>query len=279
MAAPQRDKMGLHESGSHSVMASPREKAQCVLWYAESKSVVSVQRNFRRVHRKDAPADKSVRKWYQQFQETGSVVKGHSPGRPNTSQDDTQRIRVAFQRSPKRSVLHVSRQLQIPKSTVHDVVHRRLKLRAHKPQLMQHIQPRDKPQRVNFVTFMLEQLNADYSYLQKILFSDEAIFHTHGVVNRHNCRIWGSENPHALMEHVHDSSRVNMWCGIMSGRIVGPFVFHESTITSAVCLDMLENFVFPQIAEVDGLIFQQDVAPPHFGAIVRTALDERFHGR
>jgi hypothetical protein len=42
---------------------------------------------------------------------------------------------------------------------------------------------------------------------------------------------------------------------------------------------MLENFVLPQIAEVDGLIFQQDGAPPHFGAIVRTALDEQFPGR
>jgi hypothetical protein len=126
---------------------------------------------------------------------------------------------------------------------------------------------------------MLEQLTADDSYLQKILFSDEATFHTHGVVNHHNCRIWGSENPHALMEHVRDSPNVNVWCGIMSDRTVGPFFFHKITITSAVYLDMLENFVFPQIAEVDGLIFQQDGTPPHFGAIVRTALDERFPGR
>jgi hypothetical protein len=126
---------------------------------------------------------------------------------------------------------------------------------------------------------MLEQLTADDSYLQKILFSDEATFHTHGVLNRHNCRIWGGENPHALMEHVRDSPKVNVWCGIMSDRIVGPFFFHESTITSAVHLDILQNFVFPQTAEVDCLIFQQDGAPPHFGAIVRTALDERFLGR
>jgi hypothetical protein len=126
---------------------------------------------------------------------------------------------------------------------------------------------------------MLEQLTADDDYLQKIIFSDEDTFHTHGVVNRHNCRIWGNENPHALMEHVRDSPKVNMWCSIMSDRTVGPFIFHESTITSAVCLDMLENFVFPQIAEVDGLIFQQDGAPPHVGATVRTALVERFPGR
>jgi hypothetical protein len=65
----------------------------------------------------------------------------------------------------------------------------------------------------------------------------------------------------------------------MSDRIVGPFFFHESTITGAVYLDMLQNFVFPQTAEVDSLIFQQDGAPPYFGAIVRTALDKRFPGR
>jgi hypothetical protein len=131
-AAPYRGKLGLHESGSHSVMAPPQEKAQRVLWFAESKSVVTVQRNFRRVYRKDAPTDKSIREWYQQFQETGSVVKGQSPGKPSTSKDDTERIQVVFQRSPKRFVRHVSRQLQIPKSTVHDVVDRRLKLRAYK---------------------------------------------------------------------------------------------------------------------------------------------------
>jgi hypothetical protein len=40
---------------------------------------------------------------------------------------------------------------------------------------------------------------------------------------------------------------------------------------------MLENFVFPQtVAEVDGLIFEQDGAPAYFGAIVSTTLDERL---
>jgi hypothetical protein len=141
---------------------------------------------------------------------SGSIVKGHTPDRPSTSQDDAERIRVAFQRRPKRSVRHVSCQLQIPKSTLRDVVHRRLNLRAYKIPLVQDIQPCDKPQSVNFVTFMLEQLTADDSYLQKILFSDEATLHTHGVANRHNCGIWGSENPHALMEHVRDIPKVNV---------------------------------------------------------------------
>jgi hypothetical protein len=32
------------------------------------------------------------------------------------------------------------------------------------------------------------------------------------------------------------------------------------------------------VAEVNGLNFQHDGAPAHFGAIVRTTLDERFPG-
>jgi hypothetical protein len=53
---------------------------------------------------------------------------------------------------------------------------------------------------------MPEQLTADDSHLQKVIFF-KAIFHTRGVVN---CRIWGGENPHALMEHVHNSPKVEV---------------------------------------------------------------------
>jgi hypothetical protein len=77
------------------------------------------------------------------------------------------------------------------------------------------------------------------------------------------------------MQHVHDSPKVNVWWGIMSDGIVGPCFFHESTTMSAVYLDVLENFVFPQIvAEADAVIFQQDDAPAHFCAIVWTAVDD-----
>jgi hypothetical protein len=66
----------------------------------------------------------------------------------------------------------------------------------------------------------------------------------------------------------------------MSDQIAGPCFFHESTTTSTVYLDMQDNFVFPQtVGEVDGLIFQQNGAPAHFGATAHTALDERFSDR
>ncbi|KAJ4449078.1 hypothetical protein ANN_00473 [Periplaneta americana] len=102
---------------------------------------------------------------------------------------------------------------------------------------------------------------------------DEATFHVSGKVNRHNCRIWGSENPSVVIEHQRDSPKWNVWCGIMRDRIIGA----EKTVTANTYLDMLQLYAVPQLP--DGAIFQQDGAPPHFANMVRTFLDEQFPAR
>jgi hypothetical protein len=53
-------------------------------------------------------------------------------------------------------------------------------------------------------------LEEDESGFKRIGFSDEAMFHMSGTVNRHNCCVWGSENPHDITEHECDSPKVNM---------------------------------------------------------------------
>ncbi|KAJ4428941.1 hypothetical protein ANN_25937 [Periplaneta americana] len=105
----------------------------------------------------------------------------------------------------------------------------------------------------------------------------EATFHVSGKVNRHNCRIWGSENPSVVIEHQRDSPKWNVWCGIMRDRIIGPYFFAEKTVTANTYLDMLQLYAVPQLP--DGAIFQQDGAPPHFANMVRTFLDEQFPAR
>jgi hypothetical protein len=125
----------------------------------------------------------------------------------------------------------------------------------------------------------LRQDNDD-GYLPKILFSGEAIFHVSGKVNRHNVRIWGSENPHHVIENIRDSPKVNVWCELMFNRTIEPFVFAESTVTKETYLDMLEQFVVPQVEDLQPtLIFQQDGARTHWGRIVRDYLDATFPNR
>ena len=52
------------------------------------------------------------------------------------------------------------------------------------------------------------------------MFTDEACFLVSGNVNRHNVRIWGSENPNVVIEHVCQSPKVNVWCGLTHDHLV-----------------------------------------------------------
>lgn len=62
-----------------------------------------------------------------------------------------------------------------------------------------------RPKRVAFAVDILGNIDDDARYLERIVFTDEATFHVNGVVNRHNCRIWGSEQPNEVFEYVRDS--------------------------------------------------------------------------
>ena len=66
----------------------------------------------------------------------------------------------------------------------------------------------------------------------------------------------------------------------MHDQVTGPFFFTQKTVSSVVYLDMLENFVFPQLEGLQSHVFlQQDGAPPHCGTIVRSSLNDHFPGR
>jgi hypothetical protein len=85
-------------------MTSLTEKAQCVVWLAETKSPVSVQRPFRKKYGKNPPDVKFVKSWMRKFLGTGTVEKGRSSGRPSISGETVTNIQTAFARSPSKSV-------------------------------------------------------------------------------------------------------------------------------------------------------------------------------
>jgi hypothetical protein len=89
---------------SYLKMATVREKAMCVLWFFETKSVTKMQRRYRTQHGKDPPADNVIRRWVKQFQETGSVLHRHGAGRPSISQELVDRIQQAFSRTPRNQL-------------------------------------------------------------------------------------------------------------------------------------------------------------------------------
>jgi hypothetical protein len=78
-------------------------------------------------------------------------------------------------------------------------------------------------------------------FVGRLLFSDEATFHISGKVNRHNVRIWRTE------QHMHqrDSSKFNVFCAVSREKVHGSFFFAEATsVTGDSFLDILENWLF-----------------------------------
>ena len=96
---------------------------------------------------------------------------------------------------------------------------------------------------------MLHRLNSDPGFLKRICFSGESAFHVSRLIYRHNSKIWGSENPHETYELERDSPKLIVWCGIMHDKIIGPFFFAEKSITAQIYLDLLTEYVSPQLEQ------------------------------
>jgi len=65
-------------------------------------------------------------------------------GRPRTSEEDVERIRQSCIRIPKKSIARRSVALGIPKTTIQNVLHKRLRLHAYKIQLKQEMKADDR---------------------------------------------------------------------------------------------------------------------------------------
>jgi hypothetical protein len=100
-------------------MASKQHKAFSVLEFSKTSFVIMA---FPRRYGIDPPMAKNIRRWYEQFQETGCLCKGRSPGRPRTSEENVHRILEAFQRSPRKSTCRASRELTIPRVKLEDLL-------------------------------------------------------------------------------------------------------------------------------------------------------------
>jgi hypothetical protein len=68
------------------------------------------------------------------------------------------RVRESFSRSPRKSIRQASRELGVPRLTDHDIVHKRLHLRAYKIQLLHHIKPEYHCKRTDFAVEMLSRI-------------------------------------------------------------------------------------------------------------------------
>ncbi len=262
-----------------------QQKVRLAIWYENLKSIVTVQRNFRKEYRTRAPRRDSILRYHANLMRYGSVwiPKDESEaGRPISarSAENIDKVLEAFRRSPEKSIRRASLQLDLNKTTIHRIL-KAAKLKAYKPQILHALYDEDIDRRMEFAELTLEKINSESDFLSLLIFSDEATFHVDGKVNKQNWRFWSDENPHFYVEKSLQSPKVVVWCAVWAGGLIGPYFF-DGTLTGDSYLEMLQNFFWPLICdlpEINDLIFQQDGAPPHYAINVREFLDESFPQR
>lgn len=231
-----------------------------------------------------APTRQTIYDIHRKFVETCSVKHAKGAGRPRSgrSLENVAMVQEMTNDDPSSSVRKVSAELGLSKDTVHRIRRLDLKFKPFKIQMVHQLLLGDYARRTQMCETLLEMIRQDPEFLGQLSFSDESTFHLSGHVNTQNCRIWGAENNHDFLEHERDSPKVNVWCLMTRQQIIGPFFFLEKTVTQANYLDMLQQFLSPQLEEAhltDSIWFMQDGAPPHYAHIVRDWLNLTFPNR
>ena len=99
---------------NRKMAANKDRRAFCVLDFHISRSVVTVQRNFRRKFGVQLPSVPSIRKWHANFKTRGCICKRKSTGCPPVSKANMEHVRESFTQSPQKSIVKASRELNIP---------------------------------------------------------------------------------------------------------------------------------------------------------------------
>ncbi|PNF38720.1 hypothetical protein B7P43_G14368 [Cryptotermes secundus] len=263
-------------------------------YYRHGDSLVEALREFRRhfnlAPRAHAPSKHAIRTWVQNFEETGSVGKRKSSGRPGSAwtPDNVEAVQASVLRSPHRSVRKVAAAVTVSRRSVQRILHE-LKFHPYKLQLVQELKPNDHLLRRQFCEAIMNKTDENPDFIENLWMSDEAHFHLNGYVNKQNCRYWAQENPAVLHQRPLHSPKVTVWCAVSARRVIGPYFFEDIarntvTVTSERYVTMLETFLAARIhsvpnTDIENTWFQQDGATAHTARVSMAAVRHLFGNR
>ena len=186
-----------------------------------------------------------------------------------------------IQRNPHVSTRRIQAHTGIDRSSTQKMLKKDLHMKAYHPPAAQALKAPDAAKRVKWAEDLLDAVILDFTYPDYILWTDEAIFHLNGTVNRHNAITWAT---HVYIERdTQKKAGVMLWVGLIKDSIIGPFFF-DSSVTGGVYLNLLKRSVWPALRalmrdEIDLVYFQQDGASAHYSKVARRWLDDTFKER
>lgn len=158
------------------------------------------------------------------FDETGSIHDKQRPGRTSESQNSVPQVDSLMKENEGQiSVRRSAAMLQIPKSTIALILHRHIKVRPYKFQILQQLNENQQEGRMTFAERFLDSCNIDPTFIDRVIFSDEANFYLNGVVSNSHFRIWSDSNPHAHIEKSLNAQKITVWFAFSKKFFISPF--------------------------------------------------------
>jgi hypothetical protein len=214
------------------------------------------------------------------FRETGNVADLKGRGRPTIAEDVVEAVNTEIcEREGRTSVRSLQNVLQIPKSTIHVILKRHLRMRPYKFHIVPILTDLHRERRVQFSTDFLARLEENPNLLENVLFSDEATFYLNGTVSSHLFRIWSSENPNAIVEQYAHSPKITVWFAFSQKFRVTPYFF-TGNVNGDSYRQLIQGHLVPFLKQHHRFrqtTFQQDGATPHTAANTIELLQSFFH--
>lgn len=272
---------------------SNEEKQEIVTLFIENNQNASAARRGYelRFPNGNIPSRRTIKNIYLKFRRTCNLQRK----KRTCGNDENHELNTLLNHieNPKKSLRISAKELSArfgPHKNSRESIRRVLKkykFRPYKFHTVQKLTEIHRNQRLNFCNLMLNRLNDDRNFFKHILWTDESSFSTSGLPNRQNFRYWASENPHFAREvRWQGRQTVNVWCGILDHKILGPFFF-ETTLTGQSYYEFLEDRVTEILENLplrryQRIVYQHDGAPPHVIQRVKHFLDtnhEEWIGR
>ncbi|CAK1585331.1 unnamed protein product [Parnassius mnemosyne] len=156
-----------------------------------------------------------------------------------------------FTRSPDKSIRQAARVSGLTRHTVMTAL-KTVSSRPWKPHYCQEITPEECDLWVECGEIMLGWRGDRSELFDNIVWTDEAIFHVRGFVNRHNCHYWAELDLKATAEKMKNRPKVTIWCGMTSSQVIGPFLLRE-IMNGERYLNILENRVQSALLTFDNI--------------------------
>lgn len=189
----------------------------------------------------------------------------------------------AITADPSTSGRVLAREQHISRSSVQRILKEK-KFHPFKVFLTQQLSDNDFERRLDFIAWFTEYKIEEPNLDSNIFWTDEATFHQNGNVNRHNSHYWAIENPHWIREqHVQQRFSVNVWCGLVNDKLVGPY-FMDERLDGRAFLRFLRYRLDNLLEDVplrtrQKMIFQLDGAPAHKFHKVASFLNRKYPGK